>query len=219
MWLNHSRLGECPGIYTSPFIMLHPLLITLQFQKSRREAFTPQRKLSQRRFIYTPTTQMLFGEHRIWCSHTRWIHSDVYPVLSPKHRCLKLKKLNHLSSCLSHTGHLTVVCYTKRCQSWAWTGPLTTEDHETYHFPSYIHGRHQHINPARRPKPHEAEETRSLLVLIQALLQMPENPEVTHPRARSHAPCCGKQGRGRKNKLVNMNPSSNKCRLFLGRFS
>lgn len=23
MWLNHSGLGECPGIYASPFIMLH----------------------------------------------------------------------------------------------------------------------------------------------------------------------------------------------------
>lgn len=50
---------------------------------------------------------MLFGEHRIWRSHTRWIHSDLYLVLSPKHRCLKLKKPNHLSSCSSHTGHLT----------------------------------------------------------------------------------------------------------------
>lgn len=108
--------------------------------------------------------------------------------------------------------------YRKRCQSWAWTCPLTTEDCESYHFPSYIHCRHQHKNPARRPKPHEAEETRSLLVPLQALLQMPENPEATHPSARSHAPCCGKQGRGGKNKLVSINPASNKCRLFLGRF-
>lgn len=49
---------------------------------------------------------MLFGDHRIWCSHTRWIHSDLYPVLSPKHRCVKLKELNHLSRCSAHIGHL-----------------------------------------------------------------------------------------------------------------
>lgn len=71
-----------------------------------------------------------------------------------------------------------------------------------------------------RSKPHEAEETILLLVILQALLHMPENPEVAHPSARSHAPCCGKQGRGKKiNKLVSMNPASSKCRLFLGRFS
>lgn len=51
MWLNHSRLGECPGVYASPFIMLHPLLTILKLQKSRREAFTPQKRLSERRFI------------------------------------------------------------------------------------------------------------------------------------------------------------------------
>lgn len=42
MWLNHWRLEIWPGIYASPFIMLHPLLTTLQLHKSRREAFTPQ---------------------------------------------------------------------------------------------------------------------------------------------------------------------------------
>lgn len=51
MWLNHSRLGECPGIKASLFIMLYPPSTTLLLQKSGKEAFTPQRKLLERRFI------------------------------------------------------------------------------------------------------------------------------------------------------------------------
>lgn len=61
MWLNHSRLQECPGIYASPFIMLHPRLTILQLQKSRREAFTPQKKLSERRYLES----IGFGAHTL----------------------------------------------------------------------------------------------------------------------------------------------------------
>lgn len=156
---------------------------------------------------------MLFGEQRIWCSHSRWIDSGLYPVLSPKHKCLKLKKLHHLSSCSSHTGHLTcsfplhkkvpelsVDRSPNNRGLWNLSLPILYPLQAPTHKPSQ-----------------EAQETRSLLVLLQACLQMPENPEVTHLRARSPGPC-GKQGRGTKTKLVSMNPASNKCRLFLGRF-
>lgn len=200
--------------YLSHFIMLHPLLTYCSLRAGEKSSLP---KAAVRMKVYLDSYNR-YLESTGFGAHILDSLLSLYPVKSLKHRCLELKKLNHLSSHSSYTDHFTFspLLYKKVPEL---NMDRSSNNKELWNLSLPI------PYPLQAPTCKPSQEARTPWGWGNTI--DPSSPSSSSSNAwkscsniwmpEAVLQCVANRAEEEK-KLVSMNPASSKCRLFLGRF-